>query len=111
MVLLAAGVVDIATVNLNPSRNLSIMSSYSYADIFRCKPFWSQDLLNPTLMRIVREQGFQWIRRLDTRRFEQIVRNPTVGCMVELCYLQQPGCVHLDSPAAKKMLTKLCYFR
>ncbi len=83
----------------------------SYADTFRCKQFWSQDLLNPTVMRIVREQGFQWIRRLDGRRFEQIVRNPTIGCMVELCVLQHPGCVALDSLAAQKMLKKLCYFR
>ena len=62
-------------------------------------------------MKIARDQGFAWIRRLDNRRFEQIVRNPTVGCMVELCVLEHVGCVPLDSPAAKKMLTKLCYFR
>lgn len=83
----------------------------SYADHFRCKPFWSQDLLNPTTLEIARKQGFQWIRRLDKRHFHQIVRNPTVGCMVELCVLQQPGCIPLDSPAAQKMLKKLCYFK
>jgi hypothetical protein len=83
----------------------------SYGDHWRCKPFWSQDLLDPTVMKIAKEQGFAWIRRVDHRRFEQIVRNPTVGCMVELCVLQHVGCVPLDSPAAQKMLKKVCYFK
>lgn len=82
----------------------------SYGDNWRCKPFWSQDLLDPTIMKVAKEQGFAWIRRVHFRKFERIVRNPTIGCMVELCILQQPGCIPLDSPAAQKMLKKVCYF-
>jgi hypothetical protein len=82
----------------------------SYLDHFRCKPYWSQDLLCPEVMAHVQEQGFKWIRRIDSRRFEHIVRNPTVGCMVEVCFLRHVGCVPIDSSAAKKMLRKLCYF-
>lgn len=65
---------------------------------------------NPDLLKGLVDRGFVWVRRLDHRRFEQIVRNPTIGCLVEFSVAQDVGCVAVDSPVGRKLLTKKCYF-
>ncbi len=82
----------------------------SYLDHFRCTRVWSIHLQRPEVLAAAKAQGYQWVRRLDGRRFEQIVCNPTVGCILELCVLQQVGCVPIDSPKAKRWIRRLCYF-
>ncbi len=82
----------------------------SYSDHFRCTRVWSQELKDPWTLAGFKAQGFLWVRRLDHRRFEQIVRQPTVGCLLELCVLQQVGCVPIGSRQAKKWIQRECYF-
>lgn len=102
----------------------------SYGDMFRTRRFWSlelaggseaarrlqaaiaagDELQTPVMMTWLSASGFKWIRRLNDRKFESIVRNPTIGCYVEVSVLQFPGSVPIDSREAKKMVCRLCYF-
>ena len=83
-----------------------------YLELFRTKRFWSQDLLkNPDLLYdLMTRQGFQYIRRVERQHFRDIVRNPTVGCLVEVSVSRYPDCIPLSSAKALRMLKKLCYF-
>lgn len=65
---------------------------------------------NPDLLKGLVEKGFVWVRRLDHRKFEKIVREPTIGCLVEFSVAQDVYCVRVDSPHGHKLLTKKCYF-
>ncbi len=86
------------------------MNSFSYCSFFRKTVVWSCDLQNPDVLEQYRMKGYKWIRRADPKRFADITRFPTVGFYVELYTSIYPGTKHLDSPAAKKMLKRLCYF-
>lgn len=84
--------------------------SSSYSDIFKKRQYLSTQLRSQVAIAWLSANGYKWIRRLDDRHFENIVRNPTIGCYVEVCALQHPGCVPLLSAAAKKMVWRECYF-
>jgi hypothetical protein len=86
------------------------MFSLSYLDLFSKQRFWSIDLQNQEKYDSLLEQGFKWIRRDDTRRFELITRRPTIGCTVEVFKVQHLGCVPIKSTQGKKIIRKLCYF-
>jgi hypothetical protein len=81
-----------------------------YSDYFRKIWITTSELKKPIVLEKYKKQGFIWIRKLTNKRFENIVRNPTIGCTVELFFLWQPNCVPIDSPQAKKLINKLCYF-
>ncbi len=68
------------------------------------------ELQDPVRYKILQERGYAWIRRYDGCRFERIVRNPTVGCVVELFKQQHPGCIPLESWRAQKLIRRVCYF-
>ena len=85
-------------------------SGLGYSDVFRIKRITTPELKDPATMEALRKQGYDWIRRLNPHRFDQIVRCPTVGCTVEVSVLQHPGCIPIDSPQAKKMINRICYF-
>ncbi len=68
------------------------------------------DLQNPETLEIYRSMGFVWIRQLHDRRFHEIVRNPTIGCIVEMFAIRHADCVQIDSPKGKKLINKICYF-
>lgn len=85
--------------------------SLPYLDMFAMTRMWSEDLKNPGLYDLwVKEKGFVWIRPVYERHFSQIVRNPTVGRYVELCKVQQLGCVPINSPEGRRIIHKLCFF-
>lgn len=86
------------------------MSSLSYLDLFSKQRLWSIDLQKQETYDSLLEEGFKWIRRDDTRRFELITRRPTIGCYVEVFKVQYPGCVLIKSAQGQKMIRKLCYF-
>lgn len=85
-------------------------SSSSYLDMFAMMRLESTELQNYTRYSILRERGYDWIRRYDGRRFESIVRRPTVGCIVEIFKQQYPGCVPIDSPKGQRLIHRICYF-
>ena len=85
-------------------------SASSYLDMFAMMRMESTELQDPVRYQVLRERGYCWIRRYDGRRFERIVRNPTIGCVVEIFKQQYPGCIPMDSSRAQKLIRRLCYF-
>jgi hypothetical protein len=57
-----------------------------------------------------KKKGLQWLRRHETKNFTQILRNPYIGCMVELSSKPSLFTVHIDSKKAKKIIYRDCYF-
>ena len=86
------------------------MPTCSYSDGFRCMRIETVELQKPGVVEALLEEGFRFIRRYDQRRFDKIVRNPTMGCVVELFFLQHPYCVPLDSAKARALIKRQCYF-
>jgi hypothetical protein len=81
-----------------------------YSDYSRKVLISTIELKKIKLLEKYKKHGFVWIRKLNQKSFENIVRNPTIGCIVELFIIWQPHCVPIDSPKATKLINKLCYF-
>lgn len=73
------------------------------------KRFLNLDLTDEVLDELYKN-GFRWIRKYNERKFDYIIRVPTVGFYVEVFVSRHPDCVPIDSYKAKKMIKKLCYF-
>lgn len=83
----------------------------SYSSMFRIKRTYSTDLRNdPYFFEAVKLDGFKYIRRYEERAFHDVLRRPTVGCMVELFQVPYYRTVPINSHAGKKIINKLCYF-
>ena len=83
----------------------------SYSSMFRMKRISSADLYyNQEFLEDLKADGFKHIRRYDERLFHDVLRRPTVGCMVEVFQIPYCRTVPIDSPAGKKLINRLCYF-
>ncbi len=83
----------------------------SYSRIFKMKRVCSIDLRNDKeFLKELMDEGFIYIRRHEDRTFDQVLRNPTLGCIVELYQLPYYRSVKIDSPAGRKIINRLCYF-
>jgi len=80
-----------------------------YARRFKITRVHSVELQDPQNLQYYIQNGFKFIKRHE-QQFDLIVRTPTIGCMLELSYSYHPFSVPIDSPAARKMIKKLCYF-
>lgn len=81
-----------------------------YSDIFRKAWVKSINLQNKKLYDLYVNAGFKYVRKLKDRPFESYMRSPTVGCTLELFFVQETECVLLDSVKGRKLINKLCYF-
>jgi hypothetical protein len=80
----------------------------SYSQIFKMKRINSIDLRNDKdFLQELLDDGFVYIRRYEDRSFNQILRNPTLGCIVELSYYKS---VRINSVEGRKIINRLCYF-
>jgi hypothetical protein len=70
----------------------------------------SYDLQNPRTLEYYRAQGFHWIRRSEQPHYNLFMRDPTIGCFVELKTHRDLRCAHLDTPKAKKLIRTQSYF-
>lgn len=68
------------------------------------------ELQDPIVLRYYREQGYNWIRRVDEKNYKRIIREPTIGCMVELKTSYDLRCAHLDTKKAMRLINTLNYF-
>lgn len=59
-----------------------------------------RELLDPVFVTYARQAGFHWVRRVWLRWGDSL-RNPTVGCTVELSRRAETGMVDLESPRAQ----------
>jgi hypothetical protein len=80
-----------------------------YSKLFACKRVSTHSLQNPVYLQQMLDAGFCWIRR-EEKPFLQTLRNPTVGCIVELFCMPRANAVPLDSPKGIALLRKVCYY-
>ena len=55
---------------------------------------------------VLMAMNLKWVRRYH-RDWISTLRNPTVGCMLEFLRHRDVDCVHVRSPAARKLFTTL----
>jgi hypothetical protein len=70
----------------------------------------SSKLRSKTIIDYYKNKGLQWLKRVETKSYPQILRNPTMGCTVELTSKPTLYTVHIDSREAKKIIYRECYF-
>jgi hypothetical protein len=67
-------------------------------------------LQDPQILNDLLIEGYQYIRKFNYIHLHEIVRYPTMGCIVELCTINRVGCVKIDSKEGQKLINKKCYF-
>jgi hypothetical protein len=80
-----------------------------YSQLFARKRVSTYALRNPIYLRQLMDAGFEWIAR-EERPFLNVLRSPTIGCIVELYALPRAHCIHINSKEGRGLLKKLCYF-
>ena len=81
----------------------------SLLDFYSKRRLHSITLQDPITLAELKNEGFVWIRRYH-RHLDFVLRDPTLGCVVEVTKAWDIGCVPIDSPAAKKLIRRICYF-
>jgi len=79
-----------------------------YKHNFRDNRIVSTLLQNESILNMVKSQNKVWVRPLK-RSWENTLRNPILGCILELRTFQTEHSVHIDSPKAKKLIWNICY--
>jgi hypothetical protein len=67
------------------------------------------DLRDPVVLKYYLDSGFLYIRRLHYN-YNHILRSPTDGCNVEITKHMECGSIPLNSPKARKLIRRICYF-
>jgi hypothetical protein len=70
----------------------------------------NKKLRSKTALDYYKKKGLHWLQRHDYQQFPSILRNPTMGCMVELTSKPSLFTFHIDSREAKKIICRDCYF-
>ncbi len=70
----------------------------------------SKELRSKIALDRYKQKGLQWLCRRESQKFPAILRNPTMGCMIELTSKPTLFTVHIDSKEAKKIIWRECYF-
>ena len=82
----------------------------AYANLFRRTEVYTYQLQkHPELLHLLCIAGFHWVRRVP-QSYNKVLRQPTIGCLVEFYATPYPGTLEVDSPAGKRLLRRLSYF-
>jgi hypothetical protein len=103
----------------NPPQSMkTVLSLQTLAELQRKKSYTpmlqqkiyitTQELIMPGVIDEYKKKGLFYIRR-RTLSFRDSLRNPTIGCHIELLKYQEPCSYHIDSQKAKKILYRLCF--
>lgn len=65
-------------------------------------------LRNQDVQARLRSSNLVWIRQVKNV-WESRLRNPILGCIVEIRSYQDQYCVHMDSPKGKKLIWTNCF--
>jgi hypothetical protein len=86
-----------------------MVTKYSaYSALFARKRVSTYALRNPIYLQQLMDAGFCWICR-EEKSFLDSLRNPTVGCIVELYITPRAHAIPLDSREGQRLLKKICY--
>jgi hypothetical protein len=80
-----------------------------YSAWFARKRVYTYALRNPIYFKQLIDAGFAWISR-EEKPFLDTLRNPTLGCIVELFVTPRPHAIRIDSKEGQQLLKKLCYY-
>ncbi len=80
----------------------------NYSKVFEKRRYRTTELKNPKLYSLLLNNGFLWLRKYNERRFEDTLRNPTLGCLVEVMTYPDVGTIPLNSYKARRIICKLC---
>ena len=80
----------------------------SYSAIFKKTIVYTVDLQDPFILADYKAQGFRWIRPRWRKDLASALRNPVIGSYVELLVLEDVGCMYIDSPAARRLIRRIC---
>ena len=81
-----------------------------YANLFRRKQIYTYELQkNPLMLELLCMAGFHWVRRVP-QSYNKVLRQPTIGCLVEFHARPYPGTIEVDSLAGQRLLWRSCYF-
>lgn len=81
----------------------------SYGKLFQIKRAYTYDLQNPEVLDKLKKQGFAFIRKVDFD-YDTIIRQPTIGCIVDLSFEQHLDSIPIDSDKGQKLIRRLSYF-
>lgn len=70
----------------------------------------SIDLRDETYFNMLYDEGFRYIRQYSEKDFKKIIRNPTMGCIVEIFKSKEFACAAIKSPKGQHLINKSCYF-
>jgi len=86
---------------------------FDFSTIYPCNyksvTLKSKDLKDERILSYYKKTGYIWLRR-KMLKLDEILRNPSMGCIVELMTQHRPGTVHIDSHEASMIINKMCYF-
>ena len=68
------------------------------------------DLQNPVTLNYYRALGYNWIRRVEIKNFNVYLREPTIGCLVELSRHKQVRSADLYTQKALRLINTQNYF-
>ena len=80
----------------------------SYSAVFKKTIVHTVELQDPFILADYKAQGFNWIRPRYRASLDAALRNPIIGSFVELLVLEDVGCMYIDSPAAKRLIRRVC---
>ena len=83
------------------------LTADQYLQMFRMTRVWSQDLKKKSVRDAYLEAGFLYVRPV-IRSYNQSLRNPTVGRLLELYVTQQCDCVPIISRRGHDLIHRLC---
>jgi hypothetical protein len=85
-------------------------SAMAYSNLFRRTQIYTYQVQQqPELLYLLCIAGFHWVRRVP-QDYNKILRQPTIGCLVEFYASEYPGTVEVDSAAGRRLLKRLSYF-
>jgi len=70
----------------------------------------SIDLRDEAYLNMLYNSGFKYIRQYHVKDFKKIVRDPTIGCIVEIFKIKDSACAAIKSEKGKHIINKSCYF-
>lgn len=70
----------------------------------------SIDLQDEAYLNMLCNSGFKYIRQYHVKDFKKIIREPTVGCIVEIFKNKDVACAAIKSEKGQHIIKKVCYF-
>jgi hypothetical protein len=104
---------------LNPPTSLrSVLSIQTLNELAKAKAYipraqqkvyiTTQELLMPGMIDEYKKKGLFYVRR-RILSFRESLRNPTIGCYIELLKYEEPCSYHIDSLKGRKLIYRLCF--